>query len=788
MNIVLKVKEGARTVREKASRLISAVGGRVEGVGKLPEDEALRIRRRAGYCIACAVGGFFFAGAQAPFGTLPFAVALLCASGHAGAFFVFAGAIAGALAHGGGGFAQILILSLVLISRLVLSPRSDVEGRRTFEEGIKLKLLISAVAAFLLSIYSVVDLFQTSKIDALLAFIFIMAVVPLLVFLFDAALSAKRSALGEAGIFALLFVAVFSLSAHTFFGFSFAVSVSFLVILSAGNYFGVLRGTVCGIVCAIACGVNPIVFALAGFASGAFRSFGPVAGTTVSLVFAVGADIYLNGIGTAYVFAGDVIFSALVFIPLAKTGFISRLLPSNDEKRGEAAAEAVTEVKKRGDEKKRLAALSKAFEELSEVFVKLSANLRDPSMYELRRMCDSVFDRYCRRCSLVYYCRQKNYEDLNDSIGKLAESMRDRGFLDNSALPEFFVKRCRNIDKIIADINRARADAAEDAIKRDKTELFALDYEAIAELLRESGADRGRYSLDSDLQNSASKIIRSLGIRALAFGAWGDRCKTILASGVEVGSIAVSSEEIKNALEVGTGLKLNEPEFNFSGEFVAMTLTSARRFTVSHAKALICASGEEVSGDSAACFDSSADYWYGCVCDGMGSGSEASSVSDISSLFLEKMLSAGNCVSVTLKLLSNFIRARSEEYHCTVDVAEIDLFSAKVSFIKCGAPASYVLRSGNIFKIDARSIPVGLTKEITAEKIEMDLSPSDRIIMVSDGVAPDLEGAVWLPELISSCASYSDKDLADIIAKRAQAENGSRDDICALVMTVSEIE
>ena len=362
---------------------------------------------------------------------------------------------------------------------------------------------------------------------------------------------------------------------------------------------------------------------------------------------------------------------------------------------------------------------------------------------------------------------------VSKTSSQIADQVRNKGYIELSDVPEFLLKRCRHIEKIIGSINSARADMVESAVKKDKTELFALDYEAIAGLLRDSAENDGEYTLDSALQNKVSKILRSLGIRSMAYGAWGVRRHTLLASGVELGSIAVSSEEIRSALEKGTGLSLGTPEFNFSGEFVSMTLESRPLFSLQWEHSCYCAEGEEISGDRCSCFNGVGDYSYACICDGMGSGAGASAVSEICSMFFEKMLGAGNSIPVTLKLLSNFLRARSEEYHCTADIFRLDTLSGKGCFIKCGACASYVIRNTNIFKIDARSMPLGLTKEINAEKIEIPLLEGDTVVMVSDGVAPDLESALWLPSLLTECAGLPLKELTRLIAGRAKAEKGS---------------
>lgn len=789
MDILIKAKERVNKIKEKGTKLITAVGGRIEGVEALSEDEAVRIRRRAGYCIFCALSGFLFAGTSAAFESYPFALALLCCAGHSGAFFVYAGAIAGALASSGAAFAHLLIYTLALICRILLSPKSDVKGRRIFEEEPKIRVLICLACSFLLGIYSFVDKLQSSGIDGLLSLLFVIVCAPVLTLLFICSLGDKgNSALKEAGLCALLFVFIYSLTKHTFFGYSFAASVSFLIILTISNAYGTLKGAICGLVCGVASAVSPVTFTVAGFAAGAFRVFGVVPGVFVSLATAIGCAAYLDGLSSVFMLAGDMIFAALIYIPLYKTGLFSKLILSNDEQMTSVISDAMSEEKHREGERKKFASLSRAFDDLSKVFVKLSANLRSPGLYELHELCDDVFDRYCRKCSLVSFCWQRNFDETNEGINLVAESMRNKGFLEKGDLPEFLAKRCRNIEKILLDINRGCADMVEDAIKKDKTELFALDYEAISELLRESVGNDGDYILDSDLQNKAAKIIRGLGISSMAYGAWGKRAKTILASGVEIGSIAVTSDEIRRSLENGTGLRLSEPEFNFSGEFVSMSLTSRKSYKIKTAFSYFCAKGEEISGDKSSSFESVNNYAYVTLCDGMGSGPDAASVSEISELFIEKMLSAGNCLPVTLKLLSNFLRARSDEYHCTADILEFDLINARASFIKCGAPPSYVLRNSNIFKIEARSMPLGLTKEINAEKVEMQLAENDTVILVSDGVAPDLEEALWLPDLLLSCKDMPIKDIADTVAKRAKAESDSADDITVCVIKISGIE
>ena len=139
-----------------------------------------------------------------------------------------------------------------------------------------------------------------------------------------------------------------------------------------------------------------------------------------------------------------------------------------------------------------------------------------------------------------------------------------------------------------------------------------------------------------------------------------------------------------------------------------------------------------------------------------------------------------------MKMLSNFIRSRGEECHCTVDLFEFDRLSGEGTFLKCGAAASYILRNGNLFKIDASTMPLGITREINAENIKMNLQSGDTVVMMSDGVAHCLEDALWVPEVIISCSKSSPEETAKEIYSRAAREKDHSDDISVAVIKIGD--
>ncbi len=758
--------------------------------GKASENadvsENYKMRRRAAFSLFFGILGFLFAGTEFFFNARPFAIALLCASGYAGTVFVYIGALAGAIVSGEALAASVIAYTATLGARIVLSSNADASvSVKGFEENLTLRCLIGSLSGFTLALSGVVS--SSFSASSIFVMLFMTVSVPIFTAAFRAALGKGTfSALRDFSVCVLLFVFVYSLRGHAFFGLSFAaVAVSFIVFYTSWAN-GFLRGTLIGIVCGLA--FDPLVapaFAILGMVSGALRTLGVGISVALSSIITLIALFYTGGTEALVSLFGNILFAAVIFWPLAKGSF----LPSFKLFSGvhEGVEQKYAEEKRRASERGRLAAMSESFDSLATTFLKMSDRHRHPYTYEIREMCNAVVSKHCRHCPMNVLCWQKDFEENSEMMDAIVEKIRVGGALSRDDLGEKFRKRCRSTERIVSDINTGSAELVENAIKRDKTELFALDYEAMSELLREAVKESDKeFEPDSELAKSASDTLGALGVRSGAFGAWGKRKKTIVASGIDVGTLAVSSAEIRKALCKETGLHLGDPKFVFDGDYVTMTLESRERFTTDSFLVSGKKKDEKESGDVVRTFSSDSKLSYAMICDGMGSGPRAAECAEISALFIEKMLSAGNFKGVTMKMLSNFIRSRGEECHCTVDLFEFDCLSGEGTFLKCGAAASYILRNGNLFKIDASTMPLGITREINAENIKMNLQSGDTVVMMSDGVAHCLEDALWVPEVIISCSKSSPEETAREIYSRAVREKDHSDDISVAVIKISD--
>ena len=89
-----------------------------------------------------------------------------------------------------------------------------------------------------------------------------------------------------------------------------------------------------------------------------------------------------------------------------------------------------------------------------------------------------------------------------------------------------------------------------------------------------------------------------------------------------------------------------------------------------------------------------------------------------------------------------------------------------------------------MFRIESRSLPIGVTREIDPEKTKIAILEGDIIVMMSDGICD------YVPfEDISSCVNAGRADSAEKIARAiAELSSGAPDDRSVSVIKILKSE
>ena len=758
--------------------------------------------------LAAAAAVFLLARTHLLFGAYPLGLACLAALRGWYALAGLLGGLLSAMGMGNIGYIYAALMALTLGMRLIVSLPG--KGRRVlpdsegvFRELPQLRASVACIVGFGAALYQLLIAGPTTTTLLFAAAMLISTPVATLLFsgLFDASLTVEQL-LGRAeqgvpspmrdkgavmrlsvGALSLGFFLTVSLGGVSFFGLSLAYVFSAAATLYVSKRLGALRASVFGLV--ITLGVSPLYapsFALLGLLSGALWELG--AFYALSLGIAGGAvwSSYVGQLSGFLALAPELAIVSMVIWPvLGRIGSASEA-EQQDSRPGELAVRRFAKEREHAPGR-HVAALQASLASLSETVRGLSGVIAEPDNSEYLHAVEGACEKHCGVCPRRDACVGRG-----EATRAIADRLAAGQEADTSCLAQVFVRDCGSIGVILTDARAAAAMLRSGSQTERSVCCASLDYELLSRLLSDAAArDAAERRADAALGGEICRRLAERGVAAVSAAVYGDRCKELMVGGVAPDGASLSAEELHGILEQICSCRLAQLCYTEQDGALTLHTQTVRKFAVQTHRAYRAASSEQVSGDTVSFFEGSDDRFYALLSDGMGSGKRAAVTSGVSAVFLEKLLSAGCSKTTSMKMLNNLLRTSGEESSATVDLLELDLLSGRATFIKSGAAPSYVKRGENLFRIRSRTVSVGLTETLDAEKIRFDAQPGDIIVMLSDGVSQSPEDAPWLMEILSGDLGQDLSAAAERIVGVASGVRDCRDDMSVALVRISEI-
>lgn len=451
------------------------------------------------------------------------------------------------------------------------------------------------------------------------------------------------------------------------------------------------------------------------------------------------------------------------------------------------------------DSRGRLYSLSSAFSSVSSSFESAAKLQSIPSQYDVRNVCDGCFDEFCPSCGERATCWELEYTSTVNVINSLASSVRGGGRITEQSFPPYLRRRCGALGKISAEINRLC-----DELRARKTDSpaaeRAAEYRSVADvLLRAAEENRTEFELDAKKCDEVGRVLAEHGIRYRSLFVGGARKSKIAVVGADLSRARIGVADLRRKLESAVGSRLAPPAFTSECGTAVLSLSSRRKYSVSFGGARSSPSGDDIRcGDCYFGVESRNDFFYAALCDGMGTGENASLASVLCSTFMRRMLGAGVRPETVLSMAGALLRTCVEEYSVGIDLLCIDLITGEASIYKSGGAPTYLKRDEKIYPIESRSAPIGILRESESVKNDLAISGGDVILLCSDGVDPDggvlCKNSVWLLDILDGFRPSEDgygKGAAEEEAARqtvsAARRAGSRDDVSAVLVSVREL-
>jgi stage II sporulation protein E len=454
----------------------------------------------------------------------------------------------------------------------------------------------------------------------------------------------------------------------------------------------------------------------------------------------------------------------------------------------------------------RVEQFSEVFQQLSKSFKQLTGQEEQLAKdQEVGHFMNSVANKTCAHCWKKDKCWNDQFYTTYKYMTDMMTSIDETPAFSKKDIPSDWKKVCLKSDQVLelmkqqyemyknnlrwkrqiqdsrllvseqlSGVSQVMEDLARE-IKREGHELF-LQEELVRHALEELGLSI--HSIDIVSLDPGNVEIELVHQYTKGF----DECRKIIApllSDILGENIAVKSEEY-----IGRG-----------EGYYTVTLGSAKEFEVDTGIAGAAKGGDLLSGDSFSTVELGNGKFAVAISDGMGNGERARAESSAALSILQQLLQSGMDERLAIKSVNSVLVLRSsDEVFATVDLALIDQYTAKTTFMKIGSTPSFVKRGNEVISISANNLPIGILKDIDVDLVSMQLASDDILIMMTDGIydAPGhaVNKELWMKRVIADIRTEDPQQFADVLLETVVRHSHGQiaDDMTVVVAKVSKFQ
>ena len=191
---------------------------------------------------------------------------------------------------------------------------------------------------------------------------------------------------------------------------------------------------------------------------------------------------------------------------------------------------------------------------------------------------------------------------------------------------------------------------------------------------------------------------------------------------------------------------------------------------------------EKECGDSVSCGRISEGKYAVILSDGMGSGNNAAMLSKTTIQLMEQFLNAGFDKTSSINMIGSAIMLNSNESFTTMDAVIIDMYTAKIEFIKAGANTTYIKSNNCIRKIISDTLPIGILNDTEADTISYNAKDGDLIVLISDGISDSKNRS--LETYLLNMHEDDPKIISELLIDEAMKNKDHDDDMTVAVIKI----
>ena len=438
--------------------------------------------------------------------------------------------------------------------------------------------------------------------------------------------------------------------------------------------------------------------------------------------------------------------------------------------------------------RRRMSELSNVFMDMKNIHLNMvKKQLTKEQLTEM--FSREVMQNCCKDCLDKNRCTRSIGTDNKSNIQTLLDIAVSKGKVSLLDIPSSLTNRCGKVNCLISLVNKLSDEYRQ--YKNMITDvnnvkiLLADQMGAVSKLLLNLGDEIDtNVRFDIAKENKIISKLLSLNIQCKEVLLYLDKLDDLSAvlivkhaTGINSTLEKVVEEVTKCPMQI---CKITPME---DSNFSSILLTKRGKYDCAFGLASVNKAGNEESGDCHSIIRLSKDRFLLALCDGMGSGRQASQLSALTLGLIENFYKAGFENDIILESVNKLLAINNQESYSTLDVCLLDLDNELADFIKVGAPYGLIKRESKIDVVEGGALPIGTLDNITPYTFKTTISTKDIIILATDGITDAFKTEDSLVEFVSGIYNTNPQTIAEAVLNEALFRNqmSAKDDMTVLV-------
>lgn len=402
---------------------------------------------------------------------------------------------------------------------------------------------------------------------------------------------------------------------------------------------------------------------------------------------------------------------------------------------------------------------------------------------------DELCTAVCSTCPMKDSCLRTNGTYTTEIFHGIVETGLERGHITLIDVPQYLSCKCGRLNYLLTTANNLISTYKQCELTNKNMDnsrvLVAEQMGGVSTLLRGLCAEIGTtVQYESDIQESIVENLLYNGIVCYEAVVCNDSVSRVTVT-LLLDHNNIDYDLVQKVVSSSTKKKLKVSEVSPSkiANVDSVILTTRPNYDIVYGVAT-ASKNANANGDSFSVISLADGKYMLALCDGMGTGQNASKMSSLAITIIENFYRAGFDNNTILSSVNKLLCVNNEDEFSTVDVCVVDCVNNYYDFIKLGATYGFIKHEKSVEIIQNSGLPIGVLEEVKPHVTKKLIDPFDIVILVSDGVSEAYEDVNTLQEIILNIQDINPQTICNKILSIAKEKRPSSDDMTVLAMRV----